>query len=83
MAERRFLVDAKGRRWTLTWVKFSEAEEEDLRFWYEELSPEERVAAVSLLSCLKTRVHALPRLRRVHRRIKCPWRSASDRASKG
>jgi hypothetical protein len=76
MPERKRLVDQKGRTWTLTRVRLEEAEEEDFRFWYEELTPEERVAAVgdALASCLKARgIHEVPRLRRVHRRIRCPW----------
>jgi hypothetical protein len=51
-------------------VSKAEAEAEDFRFWFEELSPEERVAAVAdcLASSLKVRgVDELPRLRRVSR----------------
>src|SRR5215813_12859577 len=86
MAEHRQIVDGRGRVWTVSRVKWQEAEEEDFRFWYDRLSPEERVDAVSdaLESCLKTRgLDAIPRLRRVHRRIECPWRAVSgDRRSR-
>lgn len=47
-----------------------EAEEEDFRFWYEEMTPEERVRAVEecLLSSLKAKgMTEIPRLRRVCR----------------
>ena len=57
-------------------VEWKEAEEADFRFWYERLTPEERVEVVgsALESCLKTRGdNGVPRLRRVHRRIKAPW----------
>lgn len=73
MAEHKHIVDSYGRRWKISKVRWEEAEEEDFRFWYEELTPEQRVDAVAdaLLSCLKTRgINALPRLRRVHRRIR-------------
>lgn len=48
------------------------AEEEDFRFWYEGLTPAERVLAVYeyLRSSLQARgIDEVPRLRRVHRRI--------------
>jgi hypothetical protein len=73
MPDQRQVVDRRGRIWTVSKVAWEEAEEEDFRFWYERLSPEERVEAVAeaLESCMKTRgCHAIPRLRRVHRRIK-------------
>ena len=57
-----------------------EAEEEDFRFWYDELPPVERVETVgdALEGCLKTRgLDAIPRLRRVHRRIERPWGAVS------
>ncbi len=75
MAERRQVIDDRGRTWTVAKVGWQEAEEEDFRFWYEGLTPEERVEAVgdALEGCLKTRgLDAIPRLRRVHRRIKRP-----------
>lgn len=66
---------AGGRTWTILKVSWQEAEEEDSRFWYDQLTPEERVEAVAsaLESCLKARsLDVVPRLRRVHRRIQCP-----------
>ena len=51
----------------------AEAEEADFRFWYEGLSPEERVNAVQdcLLSALKAKgIREIPRLRRVYRVLK-------------
>ena len=80
MSKRREIVDSRGRVWAIAKVTWEEAEEEDFRFWYEGLSPEQRVQAVgeALESCLKTRgIDAIPRLRRIHRRIKCPWGPAS------
>lgn len=58
-------------------VRRSEAAEEDFRFWYEDLTPEQRVEAVEecLLSALKARgVDEIPRLRRVSRVVQRPWR---------
>jgi hypothetical protein len=63
-------TDRHGRTWTAQVVPLEEAEEEDFRFWYEELTPEERVRAVEdcLLSSLKARgINEIPRLRRVCR----------------
>jgi hypothetical protein len=64
----------RGKLWTVRKVREEAAEEADFRFWYDGLTPEERVAAVgeALESCLKTRGRDVPRLRRVHRRIKRP-----------
>ena len=65
--------DRRGRTWTVSVVPKAEAEEEDFRFWYEELSPGQRVDLVHecLLSCLKTKgLDALPRFRRVYRCVK-------------
>ena len=76
MTERRRVVDGRGRIWLVSKVPWQEAEEEDFRFWYERLTPEERVEAVAeaLEGCLKARgLDAVPRLRRVHRRIRAPW----------
>ena len=81
MSERRRIIDSRGRVWTIVRVAWKEAEKEDFRFWYEGLTPEERVEAVAeaLAACLKTRGrNAVPRLRRVHRRIECPWSPVSD-----
>ena len=69
------MIDGQGRTWTVAKVGRQEAEEEDFRFWYDELTPEERVKAVggALEGCLKTRgLDAIPRLQRVHRRIERP-----------
>ena len=66
-------IDRSGRPWTLAKVRLEDAEEEDFRFWYEGLTPEERVDAVydALEMCLKMKgVNAVPRLRRVHRLLK-------------
>lgn len=78
--ERARVMVRGGRIWTIRKVPRERAEEEDFRFWYEGLSPEERVKAVgeALESCLKTRGrNAVPRLRRVHRRIRSPWFAAA------
>lgn len=70
MEKRGQARDRHGRVWTAQVVPEDEAEEADFRFWYEELTPEERVRAVEdcLLSTLKTRgLDGVPRLRRVYR----------------
>ena len=46
MEKRGQATDRHGRTWTARIVSQDEAEEEDFRFWYEELTPEERVRAV-------------------------------------
>lgn len=77
MERRGEAVDRHNRTWTATVVSEAEAEEADFRFWYEGLSPEERVNAVQdcLLSALKARgIREIPRLRRVHRVLKPKWR---------
>ena len=82
MSKSKQLLDRHGRIWTLKKVLWKDAEAEDARFWYEELTPEQRVEAVydALESCLKARgIDAVPRLRRVHRRVKRAWREISDR----
>src|SRR3989304_2003007 len=87
MPERRRGFDGEGRAWTVSKVAWKDTEGEDFRFWYEGLTPEERVEAVAeaLEGCLKTRGrNAVPRLRRVHRRIKRPWGAVSaDRRPRG
>jgi hypothetical protein len=68
-------VDRHGRTWTATVLPVEESEREDFRFWFEELSPDERVKAVGecLASSLKARgVDELPRLRRVSRIVERP-----------
>jgi hypothetical protein len=73
MGESRELTDRRGRTWTLERVRLEDAEEADFRFWYERLTPEERVAqvGVALANCSKAKGQdEVPRLRRVHRRIR-------------
>jgi hypothetical protein len=70
------VIERNGRKWIAAKVRWEEGEEADFRFWYDGLTPEQRVAAVAeaLADCLKTRgLDGVPRFRRVHRRIKCPW----------
>ncbi len=65
--------DGRGRAWTVSVVPKAEAQGEDARFWYEELTPAQRVDLVSecLLDCLKAKgIHELPRFRRVYRCVK-------------
>ena len=64
--------DRRGRLWQIASVPSAQADQEDFRFWYTELTPEERVEAVyeCLQSALKARgIHGAPRLRRVARRV--------------
>ncbi len=73
MDERGSAKDKYGRLWTARVVPMDKAEEADFRFWFEGLSPEERVDAVDecLQGCLKTKgAHGTERLRRVFRVIK-------------
>jgi len=77
MADRLQMVRARGRVWTVARIRKSAADEADFRFWYDGLTPEQRVEVVgaALQSCLKTRgLDEMPRLRRVHRRVECSWR---------
>jgi hypothetical protein len=72
---RSTIRDRRGRLWTLSAVPNEQADEEDFRFWFEELTPEQRVDLVDecLVSCLKTKgLHGAPRLRRVHRLVQRP-----------
>jgi hypothetical protein len=67
------VLSRKGRKWTLSKIRLEDSEEQDFQFWYESLTPEQRVDAVydALEMCLKMKgVDAVPRLRRVHRIIK-------------
>ena len=69
---RKFLK-RNGRIWSLSKIDLKNAEEEDFRFWYEDLTPEQRVDAIydALEMCLKVKgIDAVPRLRRVHRLLK-------------
>jgi hypothetical protein len=65
--------DSRGRTWTVSVVPKAQAQAEDARFWYEDLTPAQRVELVSecLLDCLKTKgLYELPRFRRVYRCVK-------------
>lgn len=80
MVERIRIIDRRGRTWTISKIPSEKAEEADFQFWYDGLTPEERVEAVAdaLEGCLKTRgLDAVPRLRRVHRRMERPWGEVS------
>lgn len=73
MIRRTTLTDRRGRSWVISSVPKLEAEDEDFRFWFEELTPAERVDLVDecLVGCLKARgLDGAPRLRRVHRRFR-------------
>jgi hypothetical protein len=73
MEKRGQATDRHGRVWEARVLSEEEAEEEDFRFWYEEMTPEERVRAVEecLLSSLRARgINEIPRLQRVCRVIK-------------
>jgi hypothetical protein len=81
MERRGTATDRHGRVWAATVLDQSEAEAEDLRFWREELTPEQRVAAVEecLASALAARgIDELPRLRRVSRVVERPRRSPTS-----
>ncbi len=70
---RTSLQDRRGRTWTISVVPRAEADAEDARFWYEELTPAERVELMPecLLDCLRTRgLRELPRFRRICRLVK-------------
>jgi hypothetical protein len=76
MERRGQAEDRHGRVWVARVVSEDEAEEEDFRFWYEDLIPEERVRAVEdcLLSSLKARgINEIPRLKKVCRVIQSKW----------
>jgi len=73
MEKRGQATDKKGRIWTGVVVRKEEAEEQDFRFWFEDMTPEQRVDAVDecLLSSLKAKGLDGPvRLRRVSRVIR-------------
>lgn len=64
--------DRGGRRWTVRRVRREDAEDADFDFWFDGMTPEERVMAVhdALESSLKAQgFDGVPRLRRVHRRV--------------
>ena len=87
MIKRSEVRDRSGRVWTVSVVPKAEAEEEDFRFWYEELTPAQRVDLVQecLLSCLKAKgLDGLPRFRRVYRRVERKKRPVlADRSTRG
>jgi hypothetical protein len=77
MMERGSAIDKHGRMWKARVMTMAEAEEEDFRFWFEGLSPEDRVNVVDscLIGCLKTRgADGTAGLRRVFRIVKRKWR---------
>jgi hypothetical protein len=70
METRGQATDHHGRTWVARIVSQDEAGEEDFRFWYEELTPEERVRAVEdcTLSALKAKgINEIPPLRKICR----------------
>jgi hypothetical protein len=87
MIKRSEARDRQGRVWSVAIVPKAEAEEEDFRFWYEELTPAQRVDLVQecLLSCLKAKgLDGLPRFRRVYRRVERKRRSVpAGRSARG
>lgn len=68
---RQTFLDGLGRQWDVSIVPSAEADVEDARFWYEELTPEQRVEAVGecIVSSLKAQGRSVPRFRRVARRV--------------
>jgi hypothetical protein len=77
MEDRGKATDRHGRTWTAKVVSKGEAEVEDLRIWFEEMSPEQRVNAVKdcLLSSLKAKgLSEIPPIQPVARVIKPPRR---------
>lgn len=77
MEQRGKAVDRHGRTWSASVIDRTEAADEDFRFWYENLTPEQRVEAVEdcLLSALKAQgIDEIPRLRRVSRVVQRPRR---------
>jgi hypothetical protein len=70
------VVDRRGRKWTITRIAADQADDEDFRFWFDEMTPDERVMAVyeALESSLQAQGQdGVPRFRRVHRRVQRPW----------
>ncbi|HXU43897.1 MAG TPA: hypothetical protein VN783_00110 [Thermoanaerobaculia bacterium] len=62
--------DRHGRIWEVRVLTFEESEEEDFRFWHDELTPEQRVVTTMdcLADCLKAQgIDELPRLRGISR----------------
>lgn len=86
MPEREHVTDRRGRVWTVSKVSMAQSEDEDFRFWFEQMTPDERVVAVyeALESSLKAKgIHAVPRFRKVCRRVRCPWSLESHGRGKG
>jgi hypothetical protein len=82
MSERIQRRERNGKIWTIARVSREDADERDLAFWLEELTPEERVEAVeaALETCLKAKgTDGVPRPRRVHRRVERREREVPDR----
>lgn len=70
-------TDRHGKTWVATVVAKEEAAQADFDFWFDNLTPNERVAAVEdcLLSSLKAQgINELPRFRRVSRVVQRDWR---------
>jgi hypothetical protein len=77
MERRGQATDRYGRTWEAVVVDNAEAAAADFAFWYDKLTPKERVAAVEdcLLSSLKAKgIDELPRFRRVSRVVQRSWR---------
>lgn len=77
MEQRGKATDRHGRQWSATVIRRSEEADEDFRFWYDNLTPEQRVQEVEecLLSALKAKgIDEIPRLRRVSRVVQRPRR---------
>lgn len=61
-----------GRRWIVQRVRIEDADDADFDFWFDGMTPEQRVEAVheALDSALRAQgLDGVPRLRRVHRRV--------------
>lgn len=74
--EDRREIDRHGRKWTISRIAAEDADEADFRFWFNEMTPDERVLAVydALESSLQAQGQdGVPRFRRVHRRVQRPW----------
>ncbi len=70
METRGRAADRHGRLWEARVLTFEEAEEEDFRFWHDEMTPEQRVVVAMdcLMDSLKAQgIDELPRLRGVSR----------------
>lgn len=77
MERRGQAIDRHGRTWVGAVVQKTDADAEDFRFWFDGMTPEERVRAVGdcLLSSLKAQgIDAVPRLRRISRVVERPRR---------